>query len=436
MSQEFPQLLVADQKGKIFNVPFLEACGMKARQFFLFQKNHLRELPPCSQLMMLPDRSPVAFDHETQSFVHLDKNPLSPGEKCYPVAAFLAPGHTAVFSAAFLEEKNAQPLPLFAYTSVVFYKEKFYVPSICVDRELRQDSRYMDLEVMGRNITAFKKKFPENRLIVHLEHCACVSGCPAAKNFFLKRYEAPLPTSPTCNCQCLGCISYQPGKKIPVTQPRITFVPAPEEIAEVALMHIKNVRDPVVSFGQGCEGEPLMEAETIKKSIQIIRAQTSKGIINLNTNASKPDAVAQLCDAGLDSIRVSMNSVREEYYHRYYQPRGYTWDDVVSSIRIAKRKKKFISLNYFVMPGFTDTRQEYQVFQKFIRRYSIDMIQWRNLNFDPRVYFQKLQYDVAPDQLMGMDAVIRSIHQDFSALMRGYFNPSKDRIRRHRARSK
>jgi MoaA/NifB/PqqE/SkfB family radical SAM enzyme len=155
----------------------------------------------------------------------------------------------------------------------------------------------MDLDVMRGNIKKFKKMFPGNRLVSHLETCACVNGCPAAKNFFLVRYEAPLPVSPSCNCQCSGCISFQPGKKLPVTQPRIRFVPSPEEIAEVALFHIEHVADPVVSFGQGCEGEPLLEADTIEKAVRMIRAKTGKGMINMNTNGSRTSAVKRLCSA-------------------------------------------------------------------------------------------------------------------------------------------
>ena len=58
-----------------------------------------------------------------------------------------------------------------------------------------------------------------------------------------------------------------------------------EEIAEVALFHIDNVDDPVVSFGQGCEGEPLMVADVLEEAILLIRKETSKGIINLNSNS-------------------------------------------------------------------------------------------------------------------------------------------------------
>ncbi len=429
---EYPQLLVADQNGKIFNVPFLESCGMKAGKFFRFLPKELKKLPACSQLFMLPERVPAAIDPESGKIFHLDENPLEQGGPCFPVATFLAPGYTGTFSTAFLNQGKQGLLPLFAYTAVVFYKGEFYAPYVRVDRELRQDPRYMDVTVMRRNITAFKKKFPQNRLVSHLENCACVNGCPAAKNFFLKRYEAPLPTSPSCNCQCLGCISYQPEKKVPVTQPRISFIPTPEEIAEVALCHMENVKDPVVSFGQGCEGEPLMVADTIEKAIRLIRGKTKKGIINLNTNASRPQSIARLFDAGLDSIRVSLNSVQEEYYDRYYHPRGYVFKDVTRSIQEAKRRGGFVSLNYLVMPGLADSRLEFLMFQKFLRRYKIDMIQWRNLNFDPRAYFKLLKHNVSDGDLLGLDKVINDVHREFPCVMRGYFNPSRARIRRKR----
>ena len=219
-------------------------------------------------------------------------------------------------------------------------------------------------------LISLKKLFPENRLIRHLKKCALLFGCPNAKNFFLSRYEAPLPTSPACNAQCAGCISYQPEARCPVTQPRIKFVPTPEEIAEIALFHINMVKKPVVSFGQGCEGEPLLCADIIEKAIKLIRAKTLRGVINMNTNASKAGAISKLFDAGLDSIRVSLNSVREIYYKRYYRPKGYSFKEVLRSINTAKGKGGFVAINYLTMPGFTDSKDEFTAFKKFIEKNS------------------------------------------------------------------
>ena len=48
--------------------------------------------------------------------------------------------------------------------------------------------------------------------------------------------------------------------------------------------------------------------------------------------------MAQLRASGLDSIRVSLNSARERYYHRYYKPKGYRFSDVKESLRVMKRQ--------------------------------------------------------------------------------------------------
>jgi molybdenum cofactor biosynthesis enzyme MoaA len=83
-----------------------------------------------------------------------------------------------------------------------------------------------------------------------------------------------------------------------------------EEIVEFTVPHLETAPYPIISFGQGCEGEPLLMWETIRDAIKEIRKHTSKGSININTNGSNPAAVKILCEAGLNSIRVSTNSAR------------------------------------------------------------------------------------------------------------------------------
>jgi len=247
----------------------------------------------------------------------------------------------------------------------------------------------------------------------------------------LSRYEAPLPTSPACNAQCAGCISYQPDKKCPVTQPRIKFIPRPDEIAQIALYHIDNVRRPIVSFGQGCEGEPLLSAGVIEEAIKSIRRCSSKGVINMNTNASSPGAVARLFDSGLDSIRVSLNSAREKYYVKYYKPKGYSFNDVLRSIREAKNRNGFVSLNYLTMPGFTDSKDEIVAFKKLIEETRVDMIQWRNLNYDPLRYFEELNVSVRREDMFGVKETINMLRREFPKLRMGYFNPAPSYVRAH-----
>ncbi len=432
--KDHPRLLAADGKGNIYDVPGMLPAGMKAGHYFRLDPEDLVELHPDSELFLLPGTIPVGFDPLSGSFnlVSGDKVRQAGGDR-FTVAAFVAPGYTATFSPAFVQGKDYGILPLFSYAAAVFYKGKFYAAALKVDREKRQELSGMDMELLRKNVKKIRSLFPSNRLVEHLETCALKYCCPAGRNFFLRRYEAPLPTSTSCNAFCRGCISFQPGTGIPVTQPRITFTPTPEEVAEVALFHIDGVRDPVVSFGQGCEGEPLMSGKVLVDAVRLIRSKTSKGMINLNTNASKPELVSELFGAGLDSMRVSVNSVREDFYRRYYRPRGYSFRDVVSSIRRAKKAGGFVSVNYLVMPGFTDSAPEVSAFRRFLSSSRVDMVQWRNLNYDPLAYFQQIGGRVPPGKMIGIKELINSVKKDFPELMHGYFNPSRARILRKRS---
>ncbi len=423
--KEALQLLVADKKGKIYSIPYLQPTGMKAGAFFRLLKKDLIELPFGSELFVMPDRPAVGYSAQSKSFTVVENNPFSDKkEPCFAVSAFISPGYTITYNASYIENPKVKLLPLFSYSAVCLYKDKFYVTAVKVDKSPRQDLRLMPLSGIKRGIKDTGKLFPENRLFKHLERCALCYKCPAAKNLFLKRQEAPLPASPSCNSRCIGCISYQPDNRCSITQPRIDFVPSPEEISEAALFHMANVKNPVVSFGQGCEGEPLLSGSVIEKAIRIIRKSTSKGVINLNTNASKPKVIEKLFKAGLDSIRVSINSAREEYYSRYYKPRGYTFNDVLKSIETAKKMKRFVSLNYLVIPGFTDSEEEFAQFKRLLRLYKVDMVQLRNLNIDPFYYFRELKLIPCPEKLIGMKQVIADLRKEFPRLKLGYFNPS------------
>ncbi|NQT33476.1 MAG: radical SAM protein [Candidatus Omnitrophica bacterium] len=431
MAKEYPKLLAADENNKIYDIPEFIATGMKGGEYFRLSEKDLIKLHPDSELFVLPDRKPVGYDPDQEKFIQISGNPFASKKgSLHAVAAFFAPGHTTTYSASYKQNKRTRVLPLFSYAAVALYKGEFYASGIRIDNEKRQELTGMPLAGVRNNVKKFRKIFPKNRLVRHLERCALQYGCPAAKNFFLKRYEAPLPTSPACNAKCIGCISHQPEKGCCVTQPRIIFVPTAEEIAEVALFHLKEVKDPVVSFGQGCEGEPLLVGDVLIDAVKLIRAKTGKGIINLNTNASRPDIIKKLFDAGLNSVRVSINSMQEKFYSAYYLPRGYTLKDVLSSVRQAKKKGGFVSLNYLVMPGFTDSLKEKRALGRFLSKNDIDMIQWRNLNYDPLAYFKKLRIKISRREMLGVKELINSVKREYPHLMHGYFNPSRRRMRR------
>lgn len=424
--ERFITALVANEKGEIFDLEGFAAVGLCGELEKPLTVGETLFMPDGGELMRLPDRYPVLWNIEEGCVEVHSHNPYDPSERIYPVSAFNSPGYVNTAQAASEPEEGADPLPLFSYCAVGWYDEGFRVASYRVDAEPRQELRLMPLDKVRDGVEKRQGTHPENRLFRHLEKCALTYGCPAAKNLFIGRCEAPLPTSRQCNARCLGCISHQSIEKISNCQDRIDFTPTPEEIAGVALAHFETVTDGVASFGQGCEGDPLLAAEVIEPAIRLMRESTESGTINMNTNASLPDALDRLFKAGLDSIRVSMNSVRPEIYNAYFRPNGYAFEDVVRSFEVAKAHGKYKAINYLNCPGITDTPEEFQALSAFIEAHDVNLIQWRNLNYDPALYHTQMLEAGSLGMPIGIKKMISRLEKNFPNLKHGYFNPSKE----------
>lgn len=420
--------VVANPSGEIFELEGYAPVGMAGSCLVPLSVENTIPMPFGSELMFLPERSPLLYDCQKSRIESVKENPLSRSESVFPVSLFNSPGYVVRYVSAFTENETAGFLPLFSYGAVGWHHGRFRSAAVLVDSEKRQDLRLMKKEKVVTGIQQMRKKMPHNRLRAHLETCALEYGCPAAKNFFIGRYEAPLPTSQYCNARCLGCLSLQTNKAIPTSQKRIAFTPTAEEIAEVALSHIGRVKKSIVSFGQGCEGDPLLAFDVIEPAIRMIRSATDQGTINMNTNASKPDILERLVKAGLDSMRVSMNSVRRDFYEKYFRPKDYQFSDVEKSIDLAIRSSRFVSINYLNSPGFTDTPEEITALISFLKKHPIHMIQWRNLNYDPIKYWKEMRFDEKHVKPVGVEIAIGRIRKLFPKVKCGYFNPPKEKF--------
>ncbi len=421
--ETIPKLLFANSQGEIIDYDGLNMAGTAAGGFYEPSTVELIELPEGSELFVLPGRLPVGIEKTTGEPALLDTNPYEPDKTISAVAAFMAPAHTAIYTASYQSKADAPLLPLFAYTAVGWLDQKFWVAAFRSDQDIRQDLAQFDLITIEKNTKRLLQENPDNRLIQHLGKCCLTYGCPAARNYFLGRWEAPLPSSPVCNASCAGCISLQPSGCCPSTQDRIRFVPTARELTEVAVPHLRTADNPVVSFGQGCEGEPLLQEPTLTRAIKAIRAQTSRGTINLNTNGSIPAAVDKMALAGLDSIRVSMNSAQPRCHSMYYRPSGFSFDDVIETMKIMKASHRHVSLNYFILPGFTDAPEEFKALCHLLDICTPDLIQLRNLNMDPEQYLRVVHH--APSHLpMGMLNWQNALLQRYPDLRLGYFNPA------------
>ena len=420
--KQSPYLLYSDGEGNVFEDTSLYALGRSGLYADPVPMDEWIHLPEGGNLYELPDRRGVGIDVETGE--------MRTCEKGWAVAAFVPPAYTSLRIAAYMSQPDAQTLPLFCYTAVGWYEGELYVTAVRVEDDIRQESEGFNDETVEYGIEDWLNQFPDNRLLQHLaNNCARTYECPAARNFFMGRWECPIPSSPACNSNCIGCISFQPEEEsIVSSHDRLNFKPLAAEMVEFAVPHLENAPFPIISFGQGCEGEPLLMWETIKDAIYQIRQFTPKGSININTNGSKPDAVEELCKVGLNSIRVSTNSVQKWIYDAYYLPNNYEFEDIVESIRVVNRHGGWTSINYFAFPGMTDSEEEYQALRKLIQDTGLKMIQWRNFNIDPDWYFEKIGVtETAPS--MGIKTLMQKIKEEFPHIKYGYFNPPIERIK-------
>jgi len=418
----------ADQSGNVYEYEGLEPVFRSGNRFVPVNRDELIKLPFGSYLFSLPERYPVTHNKKTGTFDVIKKS--MEGEEIQAVSSFLASGYLRTYLPASRPKKKVPVLPLWAYAGVVIMDGEFYVPAVRIDDDPRSDpSLHQDGKELKRGIKEVSALYPQNRLVNQLKTCSTQYNCLCARNFFIGRYEAPVPTSPACNADCLGCLSYQEDSGFAESQPRLNFSPDPGEISQVILHHFGHVNEAVASFGQGCEGEPLLRRGDIVRAVDLVRKKETRGTININTNGSDPGVVRDLIDAGLDSIRISMSSPTEKYYTLYHKPRNYTFDDVKKSLEIALSRGIFVSINLFFMPGFTDMESEVTSLLKFLDTFPVNMIQTRNMNIDPDLYFETMGITGSePEEPhRGIGNLLGLLRENYPAMKLGYYNPPKEK---------
>lgn len=323
------------------------------------------------------------------------------------LAVLLPAGYTRTLLPAFARKPGAPQLPLFGYTFAAVVNDELAVAAMRTDEaEDWQPRRFAAGELEG--IVARRLAVdPRNRTLAQLSVCAREYGCFTAQNVFLERGEAAIPVAPTCNAACVGCISeLDADSAIPSPQTRLAFEPEVDDLVRIGVHHLERVPGGIVSFGQGCEGEPLLRSTHIAAAIERIRAVRTNGTINLNTNGSLPKSLRRVIDAGLQAVRISLNSFRKPVYAAYYRPTGYTLDDVLESVALAVDAGLRVSLNLLTHPGVTDERAEVEAMEAFLLAHPVSLVQTRTLNIDPDVYFGRVGRPVDP---LGMHEALRRI---------------------------
>lgn len=419
--ENLPFLLFADKEGRIYDHPYYRMAGFSGNRTVPIAEQGLMDLPEYSKLFYIPDCPPLGLDPATGEYKVISEVEID-GEKIksFGVAAFLEPGFVRANLPAVDYAPKSYILPMWSYTAVGFRDGKYLAPAFEVEYNHRWDPRNYDDREVVEAIGRYRSGPEEGPLLEHLKNCAVNNHCFAAKNLFLQRWEAPVPVSRVCNAECLGCLSLQSEEGCEASHHRINFKPKKEEIAAMAERHLNTAEDAIISFGQGCEGEPLTEFQLIADSITEIRKKTGNGTINLNTNGSSPDKIEQIIDSGLDSIRISLNSPRQDLYNAYHRPKGFSFMDVMRSIALCRERDIYTMINYLVFPGITDQEEEFEALKDLINNTGVNFIHLKNLNIDPQFYIESMPAELSPG--MGMKEMFDRVQEEFPEVQLGYFN--------------
>ncbi len=370
-------------------------------------------LPNGAVLSMLPNRLAVGQDR-------MGERLTVPATRGWALAALLPIGYTRTRLPGYEKVPETEPLPFFGYTAIAGWRGQLYAAARRTDdptRWLPSGFGRRRLERLVRERLAVE---PENRVLAHHAHCALDYSCPTASNLFFRRWEGAVAVSAGCNARCVGCISKQDEEGLVSPQDRLLFVPTVNEVVEVGVAHLECAEDAIYSFGQGCEGEPLLQSRLIEQAIRHIRERTPRGTININTNASQPRALQRLYDAGLDSLRASTISARRETYDAYYRPIGYTFEDVKRSLVLAREAGVYSSINLLCFPGLIDCEDEIAALLAFLRETGVQLVQLRNLNIDPEVLWPRVPRPRG--RALGIPALIVALRREVPEVALGNFS--------------
>jgi pyruvate-formate lyase-activating enzyme len=374
----------------------------------------LLPLPDGATLTMMPDRLAVGQNSS-------GLRQVLPQTRGWAAAALLPIGYTRTHLPAYEQVAGTEPLPFFGYSAVAGLRGQLYVAAVRTDDPRKWHPRAFDAHLLRTLVRQKQAACPHNRIIAQHAHCALDYACPTASNLFFGRWEMAIAVSPGCNARCIGCISQQEEEHLISPQDRLTFIPTVEEIVEVAVPHLTQAEEAIVSFGQGCEGEPLLQFRRIEQAIRAMRARTDLGVINMNTNASRPHWLQKLYDAGLDTVRVSTISGHAETYQAYYRPLGYTFEDVKASLTRARASGVYSSINLLCFPGLIDREREVEALLSFVRETGLRLIQLRNLNIDPAVLLPRMPALENLGRPLGMRTLLAILRRELPDVEVGNF---------------
>lgn len=152
-----PYILYSDGNGNIFEDTSLYIVGRAGWDAFPVPYEDWIELPEGGNLYELPGRRGIGIDVKTGEMRLCVKG--------WAVAAFIPPAYTGLYIAAYeTTEDNAPTLPLFCYTAAGWFDNKFYVPAVRIEQDIRQECAGYDDEKIANGAVELLKKLSAQQI--------------------------------------------------------------------------------------------------------------------------------------------------------------------------------------------------------------------------------------------------------------------------------
>ncbi|MDZ7697148.1 MAG: hypothetical protein U5R49_09600 [Deltaproteobacteria bacterium] len=133
--RELPQMLFADDGGRIFDHPYLRMAGFSGSEPAVLVMQDLMQMPEFSKLFFIPQCPPVGLDPETGGWEIVPEMEVDGRMvRCHAVAAFLEPGVLRTHLPAADYSKKRYRLPMWAYTAVGFKDGEYWAAGFEVER--------------------------------------------------------------------------------------------------------------------------------------------------------------------------------------------------------------------------------------------------------------------------------------------------------------
>ena len=394
--------LIADERGNIFDEPAAEGVGRVGKEFFKLKPEDLIKLPDSADLMFLPARRAVGY--RRGEFVTL---------KGFAVSAILPQGYTRTHLPAFRRTKDAQILPLYGYTAVVVYKDELHAAALYTDENHKWDPQHYNTPALRKLIRRVKHDLPENRIVAQVANCSLKWHCLRAE-FVLRALGMRRADFADVQRELLGLYL--------LASRRVLSEPAEQNHLQADRRRNRCRRDlsPFARRGRDYQFRARLRRRTEPSSRHNLRGDKKNPCDDFaRTNQYQHQrGIKKIVDAGLDSMRVSIISANAENYQRYYRA-GYKLAAVKDSIRYALDNGVHVSLNMLYMPGFNDRQSELDAWKNFLDALPAQMIQVRNLNYDPDEFFRVMPAD---KNFVGVKNFLRELETTFPALTVGNFS--------------